>query len=770
MKKERYIVALFKRIAVMMALFGVPSAAVAGGVTDPACLLPFHSVVRDLAIEHHLQPTLQGRVVDGETGEPLIGASVYIQGTAIGTSTQSDGTFALTTDRLVDVLVISYVGYQTLEIQISTIDPSRQHTFRMAPAELYRNGELIVTADEVRMAYSGIYSDVKARPLEDHMSSIPGMDMVSRANFAKDPVIRGLRDGRVNVMIDGMRLTPACVDAMDPATAYIETDNLESIELQRGGQNSSSAPGGTLNFNMVKPGINSGVQGSLEAGYHSASRQQIYQAALQYGEERWAARVSGTYRDAGNFITGDGERIPLSGFRKGNLYASLLYRPHDAHELTLKYVGDFAKDIGYPALIMDTRRADAHIGGLEHHWHNPDTESLITSVNTNLYWNRVEHLMDDYDRDVASREVMQGMYMPMYGETTTFGLNSEATLAREEHLFTLSAELFGIDAFADMWMYPLSPDVNDMYLMNLGDITSRVAALSASWRHYMAAGWITGADLRVEGGLYSIRHEETFRAEYPQLNSVNPSYLDYTAGIHLERQLSSGLSAALKLSDGYRMPGHLELYGYYIYHPLDNFFYYGNPSLESERSSQAELSTLYGSEQSAFHGQLSLWVNRMDGYITGRKIDELFKRYENMGTAWLTGAELDLHVDLARGLNGGVSMAWVLGEHTELDEPLPMIPPFKGTAYLQRQSGRIQMETRIRWAAAQKRIAVRNSVETATDGYMLWDLFGSVRLMQHVRLQAGVENLLDQFYIDHLSVNSMPSPGRNLSVSLRITL
>src|SRR5690625_6504054 len=80
------------------------------------------------------------------------------------------------------------------------------------------------------------------------------------------------------------------------------------------------------------------------------------------------------------------------------------------------------------------------------------------------------------------------------------------------------------------------------------------------------------------------------------------------------------------------------------------------------------------------------------------------------------------------------------------------------------------METRIRWAAAQKRIAVRNSVETATDGYMLWDLFGSVRLMQHVRLQAGVENLLDQFYIDHLSVNSMPSPGRNLSVSLRITL
>src|SRR5690625_4315650 len=165
MKKERYIVALFKRIAVMMALFGVPSAAVAGGVTDPACLLPFHSVVRDLAIEHHLQPTLQGRVVDGETGEPLIGASVYIQGTAIGTSTQSDGTFALTTDRLVDVLVISYVGYQTLEIQISTIDPSRQHTFRLYQVELYLKAELILPNTEVLYANTTTYIEISTQPL-----------------------------------------------------------------------------------------------------------------------------------------------------------------------------------------------------------------------------------------------------------------------------------------------------------------------------------------------------------------------------------------------------------------------------------------------------------------------------------------------------------------------------------------------------------------------------------------------------------------------------
>lgn len=712
--------------------------------------------------------TIEGTVVDRVTQQPLQGASVYLEGTTEGTSTNTDGYFSISVANEEQTLVISYVGYQTIEYPVHTLNISSVNEFTLVSAHIHSRDDLIVTADQAHMVYSGIYSDVKTKPLEDHMSSIPGMDMVSRANFAKDPVIRGLRDGRVNVMIDGMRMTPACVDGMDPITAYVETDNLESINLDRGGQNSSSAPGGTLNFNMVKPSIDSGLISNVEAGYHSVSNQQIYQGSVNYGQKKWAMRLSGTFRDAGDFMTGENETISLSGFRKGNVYGSILYNPNPSHDISLQYIGDFAADVGYPALIMDTRRADAHIAGLEHNWQNPGRG--ISSIKTKLYLNRIEHWMDDYDRDVTSRDVMTDMYMPMYGETTTFGVNSEMIVSQGAHMLTSGIELFGIDAFADMWMYHVNPDISDMYLLNLGDVSTQNAAISANYRYYTTNGWIFGADARFEAGLNKIGEKNTYQAEYPNLNNLEPTFYVYTAGITLDKEFSDRIRSGIKISDGYRMPDHMELYGYYIYQPLDGFFYYGNPGLEKERSSQAETSLTYGNERTNFHGNVSLWVNRMDNYITGNSIDDMFKRYQNMGTAVLTGTEIDLHYNFTNYWNAGTSLTYVFGQHSELDEPLPMIPPMKGSIFLQRQTGLLSLETRLRWAAEQNRIAKENSVETKTGSYALWDFFGRVHITNNIRLQVGVENILNTFYVDHLNVNSMPSPGRNLSVSVRYSL
>ena len=45
------------------------------------------------------QHTVTGKIVDKQTGETLIGASVVIQGTTEGTVTDIDGKFQLKTDR-----------------------------------------------------------------------------------------------------------------------------------------------------------------------------------------------------------------------------------------------------------------------------------------------------------------------------------------------------------------------------------------------------------------------------------------------------------------------------------------------------------------------------------------------------------------------------------------------------------------------------------------------------------------------------------------------
>ena len=55
------------------------------------------------------------KVVD-ETGEPLIGVSVQVKGTTRGSITDLDGNVCIDV-RPGEVLVISYIGYQTREIK-----------------------------------------------------------------------------------------------------------------------------------------------------------------------------------------------------------------------------------------------------------------------------------------------------------------------------------------------------------------------------------------------------------------------------------------------------------------------------------------------------------------------------------------------------------------------------------------------------------------------------------------------------------------------------
>ncbi|MFY9117452.1 MAG: carboxypeptidase-like regulatory domain-containing protein, partial [Dysgonamonadaceae bacterium] len=64
------------------------------------------------------QVRVQGTVVD-EAGEPIIGATVVVKGTSQGTVTDVNGSFTLTAPAD-GTLVVSYVGYATQEVPVST--------------------------------------------------------------------------------------------------------------------------------------------------------------------------------------------------------------------------------------------------------------------------------------------------------------------------------------------------------------------------------------------------------------------------------------------------------------------------------------------------------------------------------------------------------------------------------------------------------------------------------------------------------------------------
>ena len=60
-----------------------------------------------------------GLVKDGTSNEPLPGVTIQVKGTTTGTSTNADGTYAITVPEGAATLVFSYVGYTVQEVAVN---------------------------------------------------------------------------------------------------------------------------------------------------------------------------------------------------------------------------------------------------------------------------------------------------------------------------------------------------------------------------------------------------------------------------------------------------------------------------------------------------------------------------------------------------------------------------------------------------------------------------------------------------------------------------
>src|SRR5690554_5793772 len=108
------------------------------------------------------QQQLEGQVVD-EEGMGLIGANVLIKGTSTGTQTDFEGNFTIQAQSG-DVLVVSYIGYQTREVEVGA-ESDITITLQQNPSVL---DELVVTgySKQARTTMTTSISKLDSRILE----------------------------------------------------------------------------------------------------------------------------------------------------------------------------------------------------------------------------------------------------------------------------------------------------------------------------------------------------------------------------------------------------------------------------------------------------------------------------------------------------------------------------------------------------------------------------------------------------------------------------
>ena len=80
-------------------------------------LLPFVLLISQLSFSQGR--TISGRIIDSKDGSPVVGASVTAKGSTRGTSSSIAGDFSLTVPNGVNTLVITSVGFTSMEVDIT---------------------------------------------------------------------------------------------------------------------------------------------------------------------------------------------------------------------------------------------------------------------------------------------------------------------------------------------------------------------------------------------------------------------------------------------------------------------------------------------------------------------------------------------------------------------------------------------------------------------------------------------------------------------------
>lgn len=609
-----------------------------------------------------------------------------------------------------------------------------------------------------------------ASTLEDVLARLPEVTMVKRGAYGLEPTLRSFSGSQVNVLVDGMRIHGACTDKMDPATIYIEPENLGSIEVQTGnrGFTSGSAIGGSFNLKIEEPEYGAHrVNGILSSGFHSVSRGLFESVGLNYGAPRFALRATATYRDHQNYEAGKGKEILFSQYKKVNYSAGAKLEIGRNFHLRADFIGDDGFNIGYPALPMDVGYASARIGAITL---NKKGSGRLREWQLKLYGNYIRHFMDDTHRP----EVY--MHMDMPGSSKTLGFFSEASLnVNKRNSVQLRVDGSSTNLHASMTMY--DEGAPPMYMLTWPDNRRNQWGASASWYFEASKFW----QFRVNGRTDLFRTRLTTREskDHVQIFSERVNGTNHITGnfsVEATRIIDNTwrLSASAGIAE--RMPSANEQYGFYLFNANDGYDYIGNPGLKTERVMNGEANVQFrkGNNRAKF----SAFISNVSNYITAYTDASLstmtygangVKRYRNERRALIAGFEGSAFISLAPAVGYVSTVRYVYGRNNH-GGPLPGITPLKNYQTVQWSKNKCSLKMEAEIAAPQKRIN-KGSGEDQTQGYGLLHFRASFKMKVSgcvFELQPGVENIFNTTYHEHNDWGNILRPGRNIVFQAKV--
>ena len=621
--------------------------------------------------------------------------------------------------------------------------------------------EIVVTASRMHAPLM-VITDPKAprQPLPahdgaDYLKTIPGFSVIRKGGTDGDPVFRGMAASRVNVLIDGEQLLGGCGMRMDPPTAYVFPEAYDRIVVTKGPQTVLRGPGNsaaTVSFERdVKRFEEDGYLANASLLGASFGRRDVV-GDLRLGTPSFYGQLTGTLASSDDYEDGAGQSVH-SEYERWSANAALGWTPDDHTRLELTGVRSDG-EAAYADRAMDGVAFDRENLGLR--FGRDDLTEHVKRVEAQAYYNYIDHAMDNYSlRDFRPSASMPFKSVSNPDRRTTGGRVALELAWGEGDALIVGADLqenqhsLRSTMNQDLRPYQSLARVDDAWFRSIGLFGEFSRQLGE--RDRVIAGLRTDAwDARDERDMLRVG-----MATVPNPTAGESRDATLPSGFaRYERDLAgSPATAFVGLGHVQRFPDYWELVsaGKEATNSLSAF--HSRP----EKTTQLDTGLVYAGRRlsasvSAFYSDVDDYILVQTSYPKGMRSTTVTRNVD--ARTW--GGEADATWALAERWRATGTLAHTQGQNRSDDRPLAQMPPLEVRTGLNYEDPRWAAGLLWRLVAAQDRYAVNQGNIVGQDlgptgGFGVLSLNGAWRPSSSLLVSAGIDNLLDKLYAEHLS-------------------
>lgn len=613
------------------------------------------------------------------------------------------------------------------------------------------------------------------------LKNTPGVSLYSGGGVSSLPAIHGMADDRIKTLVDGMPITAACPNHMNPALSYIDPNDAAKIDVMAG-ITPVSAGGdsiaGTIAVEkappaFAAPGEGLHTEGRLSAAYRSTSHGIDTSGEVAAATENYSLGYAGSWAHAGDYHRGgDNAPVRTSQYQTENHALTLATRQGD-HLLVLEGGWQFIPYEGFPNQRMDlTENNSKFVNG------RYEGEFGWGKLDARAYWRDTAHEMNFIGQ-------IKGRNMPMNTDSTDLGysvtgeipLSARDTLriGNEFHHFAL-----------DDWWPPvpgsMSMGPNDFWNIadgrrdRLGSFAEWEARWTSQWTSllgirndtvWMNAGDVQGynASANADAARFNSRdHHKTdvnfdvtalARYEADKTGTYEAGYARKTRSPNLhERYTWSTSMMALRMNnwvgDGNGYIGDIDLKPE-VAHTFSTSADWHDPAKKT-----------WGLKVTPYYTYVQDYIDadRRPGQTASTGFVNLQLANHD---AQLYGVDVSGEMEAwdAPAYGRGViktTFGWVNGENLDTGDNLYNIMPFQAHLALEHRLGGWSNAVELEGAAGKAAVShTRNEIQTP--GYALVHLRTGYD-WQNISANFGVENLFNQLYHEPLGGADLSDTGK----------